>query len=743
MTRLRRLIWACVLAAGISTASASAAWASTFYVNGATGKDTNSCTEPTAACKTIGAAVTKSEVVLGAATIEVAAGVYPGILDLSSAADNGITINGVGNSVSGTVIEGLATAKEPTIATGPGNTATLSNLRVVDPAGQEGAGVASAAGLTLDNVVVDMQNAGDYDGIEGAEIGSLSMNGGGVTMESGNQGVAIASGIVQTTLTGVTVTLANGATGSGIETEFAPASLSNVDVSLGSGATGAGIETEFAPASLSNVDVSLGSGATGAGIETAFAPLSLSNVNVSLGSSATGTGIAAQLSNPLTANGVTVTMADAASTSPALVQDFTSATFDHLTVEGAWKGPALEATYGTDTLADSRLTTNGSDPAILDAESGEGRGLYLERSVVQAPAGVPETLLVFNGNATLDSSEVLGGSNAINFEQSVSKARTLTIDASTIDAGVLGERDGGSVRGVAVVSVGTKSLASVNIEGSILLEPQAATAGPEATATITCTYSDVPNQSQAAKGAEGTIDCANGVNGNTTTTLLSSLFAAPITNYVLNPSSSAVDSVPVSAITLPFGLTPSTTDLAGNPRSEDLDCVALQDKGALELQGRSTPCPAPTPPPSPTPSVAKPLAGIISALTISPSAFFAAPSGPTISAIAAKAKKYGATITYRDSQIATTTFTVLRETSGRKQGKSCKKPSKSNKHGKRCTIITAIGSFTHLDIAGANSLHFSGRLKGKKLPAGSYKLQAVAHDAAGNGAAVEKSFKIK
>jgi hypothetical protein len=154
-----------------------------------------------------------------------------------------------------------------------------------------------------------------------------------------------------------------------------------------------------------------------------------------------------------------------------------------------------------------------------------------------------------------------------------------------------------------------------------------------------------------------------------------------------------VDSVPAAALA---GLTPSATDLAGAPRVVDGngDCVAVQDKGAFELQGHSAACPAPlivAPP--------KPVAGVLTALTISPSAFSAAPSGAPISA----RKKYGATISYRDSQIATTTFTVLRPTAGRKQGKSCKRPSRSNRRGKRCTLYVAAGSFTHADKAGKNS----------------------------------------
>jgi hypothetical protein len=137
---------------------------------------------------------------------------------------------------------------------------------------------------------------------------------------------------------------------------------------------------------------------------------------------------------------------------------------------------------------------------------------------------------------------------------------------------------------------------------------------------------------------------------------------------------------------------------------------------------------------------------VISVLAINPSSFAAAPSGATIStATAAKKngkKKYGATISYRDSQIATTTFTVLREESGHAQGKSCKKPSKSNRHGKRCTLYAPVGTFSHADLSGANSLHFSGRLNGRKLAKGRYRLSAVAHNSAGAGPVATREFKI-
>ena len=84
----------------------------------------------------------------------------------------------------------------------------------------------------------------------------------------------------------------------------------------------------------------------------------------------------------------------------------------------------------------------------------------------------------------------------------------------------------------------------------------------------------------------------------------------------------------------------------------------------------------------------------------------------------------------------------MRLTGGRRQGKSCRNPSRSNRHGRRCTLRVAVGTFGHLDKAGADSAHFSGRLRGRKLAPGSYQLIVAARNAAGTGAAVSRAFKI-
>ncbi len=53
------------------------------------------------------------------------------------------------------------------------------------------------------------------------------------------------------------------------------------------------------------------------------------------------------------------------------------------------------------------------------------------------------------------------------------------------------------------------------------------------------------------------------------------------------------------------------------------------------------------------------------------------------------------------------------------------------------------GSFTQPGNAGANSFKFSGRINGKKLKRGSYRLTATSTDVAGNrGIATRASFRI-
>jgi len=120
-----------------------------------------------------------------------------------------------------------------------------------------------------------------------------------------------------------------------------------------------------------------------------------------------------------------------------------------------------------------------------------------------------------------------------------------------------------------------------------------------------------------------------------------------------------------------------------------------------------------TPPPA---GVA--VAPSLSSLMLSARTFRAAHTGA--SAINAS-QQTGTFVIYTDSQAATTTFTVERQSRGH---------------------YTILGRFTHADAAGTNALRFTGRLTGHALAAGAYRLTASAKSAGGISAARTVAFKI-
>jgi DNA-binding beta-propeller fold protein YncE len=140
-------------------------------------------------------------------------------------------------------------------------------------------------------------------------------------------------------------------------------------------------------------------------------------------------------------------------------------------------------------------------------------------------------------------------------------------------------------------------------------------------------------------------------------------------------------------------------------------------------------------PPPPPPDTTPPTETL---LKLTPTAFRAARSGPSIAA------KTGTTVSYTVSEAAVTSFKVERAVQGVKRGHTCVRPSRRTRRGKRCTRFVAVrGSFTHADIAGANRFHFSGRIGGKALKAGNYRLNATPKDTAGNvGRTVRSQFHI-
>ena len=195
----------------------------------------------------------------------------------------------------------------------------------------------------------------------------------------------------------------------------------------------------------------------------------------------------------------------------------------------------------------------------------------------------------------------------------------------------------------------------------------------------------------------------------------------PTQTMALMSGSGALDQVPLSGTGCP------AIDQRGVARPQGAAC----DIGAYELASPPTPTPLPVPLPittpetprttTPTSPIAPPVPPVLGPLKLSPTTFHAATSGASI----AKRKQTGTSVSYTDSGAATTTFTVLRFQPGVRKSGHCVAPPKHGHGGSSCLRLVQVGRFTHLDKAGRNSFHFTGRAGGKSLGPGLYVLEAT------------------
>ncbi len=149
--------------------------------------------------------------------------------------------------------------------------------------------------------------------------------------------------------------------------------------------------------------------------------------------------------------------------------------------------------------------------------------------------------------------------------------------------------------------------------------------------------------------------------------------------------------------------------------------VALAD--GLAILDRGAPRTLPPPPPPP-PDVTRPA---LRGLAIAPARLRARARGETVVA------RGGAKVSFRLSEPSIVTFRIQRIVAGRRTGGRCAAPSRSNRGGRRCDRYRyEKGGFPHAGPAGANAFRISGRLAGRRLARGRYRLRAVARDKPGN-----------
>jgi hypothetical protein len=157
-----------------------------------------------------------------------------------------------------------------------------------------------------------------------------------------------------------------------------------------------------------------------------------------------------------------------------------------------------------------------------------------------------------------------------------------------------------------------------------------------------------------------------------------------------------------------------TLDLAGNPRIVN----GAIDIGAFEFVPQPTLPALPSGSPSPTPPSSARAVIVLSSLKISPNAFRATSGGG-----GKKSAAHGATVTYSLSADAAVTLEVERKASGRKAGGHCVKLSKGNAGKPKCPLYTPIkGALKQTGKRGPNSFAFNGRVGGKPLAVGTYRL---------------------
>jgi hypothetical protein len=97
--------------------------------------------------------------------------------------------------------------------------------------------------------------------------------------------------------------------------------------------------------------------------------------------------------------------------------------------------------------------------------------------------------------------------------------------------------------------------------------------------------------------------------------------------------------------------------------------------------------------------------------------------------------KVGARTSFRFtlSEVATVEIAFARAESGRRSKGRCRAATRKLRKRPRCTRYVARGSLVKINMAaGAHSVGFSGKLRGRGLPAGAYKVTIKATDAAGN-----------
>jgi hypothetical protein len=156
------------------SALAPAAFASTtWYVNGVSGSDSNNCTSPTTACRTIGHTISLAS---SGDSIMVAAATYGENLTISK------SLNIIGSNASTTIINGVSINNTVVTISNSAARVNLSQLTIRNGHAQNGGGIYNSGTLTISHCVVSGNFASTsvrYESAAGGGIynsGTLTIN---------------------------------------------------------------------------------------------------------------------------------------------------------------------------------------------------------------------------------------------------------------------------------------------------------------------------------------------------------------------------------------------------------------------------------------------------------------------------------------------------------------------------------------------------------------------------------------
>jgi hypothetical protein len=98
---------------------------------------------------------------------------------------------------------------------------------------------------------------------------------------------------------------------------------------------------------------------------------------------------------------------------------------------------------------------------------------------------------------------------------------------------------------------------------------------------------------------------------------------------------------------------------------------------------------------------------------------------PTLAKVARKPRR-GTAFRYILSRASSVRIVLERGLAGRRSGKLCVRPVRSNRNARRCVRYFSAGTLTQAGRTGRNGLAFTGHIAGRPLSAGSYRATATA-----------------